>query len=52
MVQRQRMAGRALLTVGCNDVHVAEWLSRFREAFDAVREDAVVVRDQEPHQGD
>ena len=49
MMQRERVARRALLAIGRDDGDLAERLGGFDEALDAVRENAVVVRDQQAH---
>src|SRR5262245_16119818 len=49
MVERERMARRALLAVGSNDGHLAQWLGSRDQALDAVGENPVVVGDQQAH---
>src|SRR5687768_2540735 len=49
VMQRQRVAHRALFAVRRDDGHLAQGLRRLDQAVDAVGEDAVVVRDQEAH---
>src|SRR6185436_16478254 len=47
MMQGERMAGRALLAVGRHHPHLAEGLGGSDQTLEAVRENAVVVRDEE-----
>ena len=49
MVERQRVRGRTLLAIGCNDRHVANLFGRAHEAVQAVGKNAVVVRTEESH---
>src|SRR5438045_1816302 len=49
MMERERMTRRALLAIRRDDEDLAEGLRRFCQALDAVRQDTVVVRDQESH---
>ena len=49
MVQRQRMARRALLAIGRDDGHLAQRLGRGDEALEPVGQNAVVVGGEEPH---
>ena len=47
VMQRERMARRALLAIGRDDRDLAERLGGRAQALDAVRENAVVVGDQQ-----
>ena len=50
MVQRERVARRALLAVGRDHGDLAERLGGLHQTLESVREDAVVVRAEETHQ--
>src|SRR5690348_505496 len=50
MVQRQRMTRRALLAVGGDDRHLAEWLGSLLEAVETVGEDSIVIGEEQAHQ--
>ena len=50
MVERERVARRALLAVRRDDGHLAERVRRGDETLEAAREDAVVVGDEKTHQ--
>src|SRR5438105_2452981 len=44
------MTGRTLFPIGGDDDHLTERLGRLLEALEPVRENSVVVREEEPHQ--
>src|SRR5690348_3834167 len=50
MVQRERMARSALLPIGRDDDDLTQRLGRFLQTLEAVRENTVVVGEQEAHQ--
>src|SRR5688500_495089 len=50
MVQRQRMARRALLAIRGDDRDLAQWLGGAHQAVEPVGENPVIVRAQKPHQ--
>src|SRR5262245_3021808 len=50
VMQRERMAGWALLTVRGNDRELTERFGGTHQTFEPVGEDAIIVRTQESHQ--
>jgi hypothetical protein len=49
MVERERVARRALLAIGRDNGHLTERLGGLDQTLDPLREESVVVRDEKAH---